>query len=83
MKHTHQSTVRFAVCLRNDDYPAALERHKIYRVIPDAAAAKDGDIRVIDESGEDYLYPAAWFGIVRVPRAVQQSILDAACRPIG
>ena len=44
------------VCIDNLDYPAALELHKIYRVIPDEEAALDGDIRVIDESGEDYLY---------------------------
>ena len=78
MKRAHQPAVQFAVCLHNDDYPASLEQHKIYRVLPDVAAAKEGDIRVIDESGEDYLYPAAWFAIVRVPRAVQQSILGAA-----
>lgn len=78
MKRTRQSAPRFAVCLNNTDYPASLELHKIYRVIPDADAAKDGDLRVIDESGEDYLYPSTWFAIVKVPPAVQQSILQAA-----
>jgi hypothetical protein len=52
--------LRFAVCISNEDYEAALELHKIYRVLPDEDAATDGDIRVIDESGEDYLYPADW-----------------------
>lgn len=68
----------FAVCINNAGYPASLELHKIYRVIPDADAAKDGDVRVIDESGEDYLFPAGWFAIVKLPPAVQKSILRAA-----
>ncbi|MDQ3172849.1 MAG: hypothetical protein M3Q91_03945 [Acidobacteriota bacterium] len=46
---------KFAVCINNADHPASLELHKIYRVIPDEDAAVDGDLRVIDESGEDYL----------------------------
>ena len=49
---------QFAVCINNAEYPASLELHKIYRVIHDEDAAQDGDIRVVDESGEDYLYPA-------------------------
>ena len=78
MKRAPQPASRFAVCINNAGYPASLELHKVYRVIPDAGAAKDGDLRVIDESGEDYLYPATWFAVVKVPRAVQQSILRAA-----
>jgi hypothetical protein len=57
MKRTNQPQPQFAVCVNNTEYPASLERHKIYRVLPDEEAARDGDIRVIDESGEDYLYP--------------------------
>ena len=49
------------VCIDNDSYPASLELHKIYRVLPDADAAADGDLRVVDESGEDYLFPASAF----------------------
>ena len=56
-----KSSQRYAICVDNTDYPAALELRKIYRVIPDADAAQDGDLRVIDESGEDYLYPADYF----------------------
>src|SRR5690606_34677247 len=48
---------RFAVCLRNEGYEASLERRKIYEVIPDFEAAKHDQLRVVDESGEDYLYP--------------------------
>ena len=49
------------VCIDNAAYPALLELHKIYRVLADDSAAAAGDLRVVDESGEDYLYPAAWF----------------------
>ncbi len=69
---------RFAVCIDNARYPASLELHKIYRVLPDADAARDGDIRVVDESGEDYLYPARWFAKVKLTPAVRDSILAAA-----
>ncbi|MBA3562963.1 MAG: hypothetical protein H0W33_02930 [Gammaproteobacteria bacterium] len=77
MKREKDETCRFAVCISNADYPASLELHKIYRVVPDVVAAQNGDIRVIDESGEDYLYPAAWFAIVQLPPVVQDSITRA------
>jgi hypothetical protein len=66
---------QFAVCVNNKGYPTSLELHKIYRVLPDADAAGDGDIRVIDESGEDYLYPASYFAPIKVPAAVEKSLL--------
>jgi hypothetical protein len=71
-------TSEFAVCINNADYPASLEVHKIYRVLPDEDAAVDGDMRVVDESGEDYLYPAAYFVLVELPRSVEKSLLQAA-----
>jgi hypothetical protein len=52
---------RVAMCVRNDGYPAALELHRIYRMLPDAQAEGYGLVRVIDESGEGYLYPAEYF----------------------
>ena len=64
------SQVRFAVCLDNSGYSASLERHKIYRVLPDKDAADDGDLRIIDESGEDYLYEAERFLLVDLPPRV-------------
>jgi hypothetical protein len=64
----------FAVCLKNEGYAASLERHKIYRVLPDAEAEKDGDLRIVDESGEDYLYPKDWFVKINVPDAVEASL---------
>jgi len=65
----------FAVCIKNTDYPASLELYKIYRILADDEAAQDGDVRVIDESGEDYLYPADYFVVIDVPKAVEQAIL--------
>ena len=73
-----KTTARFAVCVNNSEYPASLELHKIYRVLPDEDAAADGDVRVIDESGEDYLYPSEYFVAVELPREVQESLLHAA-----
>ncbi len=70
--------LEFAVCINNTDYPSSLELHKIYRVIPDEDAAIDGDLRVIDESGEDYLYPAEYFIFVELPQAVTKSLSRAA-----
>lgn len=64
-----------AVCIKNADYPASLELHKIYRTLPDEDAAKDGDLRVIDESGEDYLYPAEYFVLIEVPKEVERALL--------
>ena len=73
-----KSRSAFAVCVDNRGYPASLELHKIYRVIPDDEAAADGDIRVIDESGEDYLYSADRFVEIEPPQTVRRSLLHAA-----
>lgn len=62
------------VCIDNSDYPASLELHKIYRVLPDEDASADGDLRIIDESGEDYLYSADRFVPIAVPIAVRKSL---------
>jgi hypothetical protein len=70
--------MRFAVCIDNDGYPASLELHKIYRVLPDEGAIADGDLRVIDESGDDYLYPSERFVLLELPQAVEESILQNA-----
>lgn len=69
---------RFAVCIQNAGYEASLERNKIYVVVPDAAAEREGDLRVIDESGEDYLFAADRFVAVEVPAAVKASLLKTA-----
>ena len=69
---------RFAVCVRNRGYEASLERNKIYPVLPDEEAERDGDLRVVDESGEDYLFSADRFVAIDVPSAVRASLLKAS-----
>jgi hypothetical protein len=69
---------RYAVCINNSGNEASLERNKLYVVLPDATAEADGLVRVIDEDGEDYLYPASSFVAVEVPKAVEQSLLKAS-----
>ena len=66
---------QFAVCVDNGGYEASLERNKIYVVLSDKTAEKDGDLRVIDESGEDYLFSADRFVAIEVPAAVKASLL--------
>ena len=67
-----------AVCVRNEGYEASLERNKIYAVLPDDEAERDGDLRVVDESGEDYLFSADRFVAVEVPSAVRASVLKTS-----
>lgn len=62
---------RFAVCVDNSEYPASLEVHKLYRLIPDPSAEREGDLRVVDESGEDYLFPARYFVVVDLPQKTE------------
>jgi len=69
---------RFAVCIRNPGYEAALERNKIYVVVFDIVAEREGDLRVIDESGDDFLYPSEWFVPIDVPEAVESSLMKRA-----
>jgi hypothetical protein len=69
---------RFVVCVRNDGYEASLERNKIYPIVADLDAERDGDLRVVDESGEDYLFSADRFVAIEVPAAVRASLLRAA-----
>jgi len=64
---------QFVVCVKNEDYPASLELRKIYQVIPDTHAAEHRLIRVIDESGEDYLYPVDCFVPIELPQAVEKA----------
>ncbi|HET9359091.1 MAG TPA: hypothetical protein VFO58_05050 [Vicinamibacterales bacterium] len=63
------------MCVRNEGYEASLERNKIYAVLPDEDAQRDGDLRVIDESGEDYLFSADRFVAIEVPAPVRASLL--------
>lgn len=67
------SNGEYVVCIKNEGYPASLELRKIYQVLPDASAAKRRLLRVIDESGEDYLYPADFFVTIELPRSVEEA----------
>lgn len=68
----------FAVCVDNAGYEASLERNKIYVVVSDKDAEREGDLRVVDESGEDYLFSAGRFVAIDVPAAVKASLLKAS-----
>ena len=74
----NDSPPRFAVCIDNSGCEASLELHKIYSVLPDAEAAAEGDMRIVDESGEDYLYEACRFVAIDLPEALQRAILKKA-----
>ena len=73
------SAVRhYVVCVRNEDYPASLELRKLYPVLEDSFATEHGMIRVIDESGEDYLYPSEFFVRVELPASIEQTLARIA-----
>lgn len=72
-----KAETRFVICIRNQECED-LEPRKVYQVIPDEAAAADGLLRVIDESGEDYLYPRDLFVPIELPQAAEEALLSAA-----
>jgi hypothetical protein len=72
------SAPQFLPCIRNDDCPASLEVRKVYQSLPDKAAATRQFVRVIDESGEDYLYPASYFVPVELPQAAAGVFMQAS-----
>jgi hypothetical protein len=76
--HVQEANTMFVICINNAEFSAALELRKIYQVIPDDSAAMHGLLRVIDESGEDYLYPTTYFIPVNFPPNIQDAILRAA-----
>ena len=65
------------LCLRNAGYEVSLERRKVYTALQDADAARHGQVRVIDESGEDYLFPASYFAAIELPQAVRRAVFAA------
>jgi hypothetical protein len=70
--------VRYAICVNNKGYPASLELRKVYRMVPDPLAATRHFVRVVDESGEDYLYPEDFFVPIEVPQAAQNAFAQAS-----
>jgi hypothetical protein len=76
MKTRRKKEARFAVCITNSE--PDLEKRKVYQVLPDEVAEKEGQLRIVDESGEDYLYPAEYFVAVIVPKEAEKSLLLAS-----
>lgn len=70
----------FAVCVRNEEYEGALELRKIYEILDDPTAEPHDLIRVIDESGEDYLYPSQWFLPLELPENIEEAIAEIVNR---
>ncbi len=69
---------KHVVCIRNKDYTASIELRKIYAVIPDPGAEAHGMIRLVDESGEDYLYPRSLFLPIKVPQTISHALAMAS-----
>jgi hypothetical protein len=72
------SVKKFVICLKNKGYEASLEPRKLYQTVADADAAKHRQLRVIDESGEDYLYPDSYFAEIELPQQVRKAVFAAA-----
>lgn len=69
---------KFVICVNNQDYPASLERWKVYRTVSDEKAEQRNLIRIIDESGEDYLYSSKDFASINLPQEVETAFLSLA-----
>lgn len=69
---------QWVICVRNDGYEASLEIRKVYRSLTDHDAEAHGQLRVIDESGDDYLFPARYFAAVELPAAVRRAVSAAS-----
>jgi hypothetical protein len=78
MRRQTHSRVRFVVCVKNKGYEASLERGKVYRMIPDAEAAKHGYVRIVDESGEDYGYSSERFIAIDLPKSLEKALFKPA-----
>ena len=72
------NSTRFVICIDNRAYPVSLERRKLYEVVPDGAAEQRDHIRIIDESGEDYLYPSRCFVEADLPEETRAALVEAA-----
>ena len=76
--HHIEPSRRFLLCVKNEGYPASLEVRKVYQGLPDSVAASRGFVRVIDESGEDYLYPTECFVAVELSEAASRVFAGAS-----
>lgn len=73
-----KAKTQFAICVKNEDYPSSLQLWKVYRVLADEKAASRNLVRVVDESGEDYLFSASYFVPVELPKAAETALLAIA-----
>lgn len=71
-----KETKHFAICVRNEGYEGALELRKLYEIIDDAIAARHDSLRVVDESGEDYVYPSDWFMRIELPETIEARLVQ-------
>ena len=78
MTMTKIQAKQLVVCINNEAYPASLEKRKIYVALRDAVAEKKGLLRIIDESGEDYLYPKTFFRSIALSQSVKKAVMAAA-----
>ena len=73
-----KTSKQFVICVNNQGYSASLEKRKIYVALQDPTAEKHGQLRIIDESGEDYLYPKTFFRAIALPQSIKRAVLAAA-----
>ena len=73
-----KTSQQFVICVNNEGYSASLEKRKIYVALRDSTAEKHGQLRIIDESGEDYLYPKTFFRVIALPQSIKRALLAAA-----
>jgi len=78
LARARRAGTELALCVNNEAYPASLERFKIYRVLPDPDATKHQQMRIVDESGEDYVYPAEYFELVTLPPSITRRFREKA-----
>ncbi len=71
-------STKFVICLNNKDYPASLEVRKLYERVEDETADKLGQIRIVDESGDDYLYPSDLFQPISLPTAIEELVANSS-----
>ena len=73
-----KTSKQLVICVNNEGYPASLEKRKIYVALRDPVAEMHGQLRIIDESGEDYIYPKTYFLPVALPQSIKRAVLAAA-----
>ena len=68
---------KFVICINNKGYKVSLEKGKVYQIVPDKEAETHKQIRVVDESNQDYLYPVEYFAPIDLPRTIEKALIEA------